>query len=211
MNSVPIPAMTPQCVHDYLRELGSKWMGKGVVIELGSWLGASAHPLLEGLKEAGYDRPFYAYDRWQANLEQVVKAKNQGVIIQEGQDLLPLFLKNVTPVYNYIYPTRGAISTTIQTYPKEPIEICLFDAPKQEPIFTDAVRALSPYWIPGVTVLGLLDYYFYLSIEGRMREKFKAPVNFIEKHWDSFVQLRQWGPCECSCVFYMYVKKLGRL
>ena len=58
-----IPEMTPPYVHDYLRQLGREWTGQGVAIELGSWLGASAIPLLEGLVEAGYDRPFYCFDK----------------------------------------------------------------------------------------------------------------------------------------------------
>ncbi|MBU0929950.1 MAG: hypothetical protein KJ623_02670, partial [Nanoarchaeota archaeon] len=39
-----------------------EWTGKGVAIELGSWLGATAVPLLTGLITAGYDKPFYAFN-----------------------------------------------------------------------------------------------------------------------------------------------------
>lgn len=204
-----IPAMTPTVVHRYLREIGSKWTGKGVAVELGSWLGATAVSLLEGLVEAGYDRPFFAYDIWQANEEQVKKAADQGVEIEVGENLLPIFMQNVTKVYptSKIIANRGFISETIRTYPKYPIEICLFDAPKREPVFSNAVNALKPYWIPDVTVLGLLDYYFYKSKQGEKRELFRAPVRFIEEHENNFEKIAEW-PDKCSCVFFKYVKRL---
>lgn len=201
-----IPAMTPPVVHDYLREVGRAWKQQGVAVELGSWLGATAVPLLEGLVEAGYDRPFYAYDIWTANEEQVLKARKEGVSLTVGQNLLPLFADNVERVYLNNKYNRGYINATILKYPKKPIEICLFDAPKCNPTFENAVRGLHEYWIPGVTILGLLDYYFYKDRplkDGR----FLTPVKFMEKNKGCFTKLAEW-PDQCSCVFFRYENKL---
>ena len=71
--------MTPVEVHDYLRELGTQWTGQGVAMELGCWLGASSVPLLEGLVQVGYDKLFWAFDRWIANKQQVREAREVGV------------------------------------------------------------------------------------------------------------------------------------
>jgi len=204
-----IPAMTPPVVHSYLGEIGRKWKKKGVVVELGSWLGATAVSLLEGLVQAGYDVPFYAYDIWKAHEEQVRKAEDQGVELQIEENLLPLFMQNVSKVYpaSKIMANRGYISDTIREYPPQPIEICLFDAPKREPVFSNVVRRLSPYWIPGVTILGLLDYYFYKSKKGEKQEVFRAPVKFIEEHEGCFEKIAEW-PDKCNCVFFKYIKKL---
>jgi hypothetical protein len=203
-----IPEMTPEVVHDYLREIGSQWSGQGVAIELGSWLGASAAPLLEGLVKAGYKLPFYCYDKWRSNSEQMVKSKDQGVKLEFNQNLLPIFMNNVTPIYSNIIATRGNISENIKKYSGGPIEFCIFDAPKREPVFGDSVRALKDHWIPGVTILGLLDYYFYEYHEGKERDSFLAPVRFIERNKDCFVKLKEWPLNVCSCVFFKYIKKI---
>jgi hypothetical protein len=205
-----IPAMTPPVVHDYLTELGKQWTGQGVAVELGSWLGATAAALLRGLMKAepAYDRPFYAFDRWKASTGEVVKARSFETIsspgiLYFGQDLLPLFLKNVR--YSRMRTFQGSIQETITQYPGDPIEICLFDAPKHNPLFIQCIRALSPYWIPGVTVLGLLDYYAYRKRPEK--QTLKAPVRLIENNPGCFEKLVEW-PDECSCVFFKYVKEL---
>ena len=201
-----IPAMTPQCVHDYLIKIGSEWTGKGVVVELGSWLGATAVSLLEGLKKANYCRHIYCFDRWKASQQEVIKAKEQGVQLDVGQDLVNIFLENVKPVYKHFVLHKGNIKDTIKRYGGGEIEICLFDAPKTDPLFSQCIDVLSKYWIPGVTVLGLLDYYSYKKNKGMAGMKMLAPVNFIEQHKDSFEKIAEW-PDKCSCVFFKYIKK----
>jgi len=202
-----IPSMTPVYVHEYLTELGKQWEGKGVAIELGSWLGATAAALLTGLVEAGYDKPFYCCESWEANKEQVKKAKKQGVTLIDKENILPKFINNVIPIYSNIMASRGRISSAIKNYPGEPIEICIFDAPKTNPTFMDAVQVLSPYWIPGDTTLGLLDYYQYEGLTGKKRTKNLAPVQFMKKYSRSFIKIKEWHGA-CSAVFFRYIRKL---
>lgn len=202
-----VPAMSPAVVHNYLREIGQAWQGKGVAVELGSWLGGTAVPLLEGLVKSGYNRPFYAFDRWQANIRQVGKAEKKGIKIKDGQNLEQLFLKNTMSVYSNIKSYKGEIIDTIKSYPGEPIEICLFDAPKRDPIFSIAIDALAKYWIPGTTVLGLLDYYFYLRKPKNLQARFIAPVEFIESHKNHFTKIAEW-PKSTESVFFRYDKKI---
>jgi len=201
--------MTPKIVQDYLREVGRQWTGRGIAMELGSWLGATAVALLEGLVEAGYKLPFYAYDRWIANDMEIEKAKHQGIRIKQDQDLMPLFIDNVTQVYKNVIPVKGSIQKTITHYTGEPIEVCIFDAPKRDPVFSATVFALHEYWIPGVTILGLLDYYFYKSKPSKQK-LFKAPVRFIEENEGCFTRLAEW-PEQCQCVFFRYEKSLKRI
>lgn len=197
-----IPAMTPECVHEYLYRLGRQWTGQGAAVELGSWLGASAVPLLRGLKDAGYNKTFYAYDRWRANEAEVEKAMAQGLKIKPAQDLLPIFLENTHAVYGDIKAFKGGIIENLR-WKDEKIEICIFDAPKRNPTFRHAVHELSPYWIPGVTVLGLLDYYFYRDCEGKKKEACLVQTKFIEYNKGRFTMLAHW-PDECQCAFFRY-------
>ena len=201
--------MTPDFVLEYLTDLGRQWKGHGVAIELGSWLGATAAALLQGLVEAGYDRPFYCFDKWWANGEEVKKAQYQGLDLKYEQNILPHFLANVKPVYDNIYPIQGKIQHKIYLYPmriQQPIEVCLFDAPKKEPVFTIAMRALQPYFIPGVTVLGLLDYYFYKRQGKEKKEIYKAPVRFMEQYGRYFTKIKEW-PGLTSVVMFRYDKE----
>lgn len=200
-----VPAMTSNQVHAYLEELGKTWSGKGVAMELGCWLGASSIALLKGLTAAGYNKPYLAFDAWTATKDQIPKAAAQGVKLKLGSDIRPLFKDNVKPFYSNVQAFKGSLPQTLEHAGGYPSEFCLFDAPKTEPTFTMCVKALSPFWIPGVTILGLLDYHFYLRHQGDKRKKFRAPVDFMEKYKDHFVIEKEWND-ECV-VFFRFVKK----
>jgi len=211
-NMKGIPAMSPPVVHDYIRDLGRAWTGQGTAMEVGCWLGATSAALLEGLVEAGYDRTYWGFDRWQANEAEARKAAEQGVNIGVGQNLQPMFMKNVKARYEAIQAVRGNIPRTLNFYsPAEPIEICMFDAPKRNPTFIDSINMLLPHFIPGVTVLGLLDYHFYISRRDDQQkedwEKFLAPVNFIRKYKENFELMAEF-PNDGSCAFFKYLKPI---
>lgn len=204
-----IPAMTSPQVHAYLQELGSEWQGKGTVMELGCWLGASAVALLKGLKGAGYYYPFWAFDKWIVDSSQPAKAAAQGWKLEVGEDTHPLFLHNVDPVYDKVKSVQGGMPDTLKQYDGASIEICIFDAPKADPTFTSCVKALIPYWVPGVTILGLLDYDFYLRHQGPKREQFRAPVRFMEKYGSHFSIVKEWD--DEAVKFFKYEKEIKTL
>lgn len=206
ITGMEIPAMTSQKVHDYLQELGSGWKKKGVAMEIGCWLGASATPLLIGLNKAGYDKQFWAFDRWIANDQQVQMSKDSATPLKLNQDVRPIFIENVKKVYWRIVAVKGMVPGGFVHYDRSPIEICILDAPKKEPVFTDCIKYLSQFWIPGVTVLGLLDYNFYKEKQGSARNTLLAPVRFMEKHKECFEVIKRWDT-ECP-VFFRYVKEL---
>lgn len=198
-----IPAMTPLVVHNYLRSIGQSWSGSGVAMELGCWLGASSVALLEGLVQAGYDRDFYAFDLWIANNQQVEKAKAFGTNLTKNQNLTYLYRNNVNEVYDRVIITQGRIPQTLSSFPGEPIEICIFDAPKTNPTFLTSIQLLEKHFVPGRTILGLLDYYSYRKNEGMKREKLKAPCRYIADNQSKYKMIASW-PQECSCVFFEY-------
>lgn len=197
--------MTPDVVHEFLREIGRNWSGKGVAMELGCWLGASSVPLLEGLMEAGYDKPFYAFDRWKANSGELIKAASYGVMLYQGEDIKPRYIENVKNIYKNILCTRGDIPGSLNSYNGEPIEICIFDAPKRNEVFNASVKKLMPHFIPGVTVWGLLDYYSWKKKSATDQVRFMAPVRLINQNPGYFKLMAHW-PRECSCAFFKYLK-----
>jgi len=207
-----IPAMSPPEVHQYLNEIGQGWTGQGVAMEAGCWLGATSVALLDGLVKAGYDKPFWAFDRWRANEAEVRKAREQGVSLKINQNLLPLYLENTMRIYNSVSATPGNIPRTLLTYSKKPIEICVFDAPKRNPTFRKSMELVLPYFIPGVTVLGLMDYYFYARRRDTQRKvdwvEFMAPVKFMETYSEHFTELKDFEE-NGSCKFFRYEKQIS--
>ena len=202
-----IPAMTPPEVHEYLRDIGSKWSGQGCAIELGSWLGASAVALLQGLTQSGYNLPFWAFDQWTADQKQVEKAAKLGQRLEVGQGLMELFIRNTTAVYGQVNAVQGRLPGSLLNYDGNPIEICIFDAPKRNPVFNESMRILEPCFIPGVTVVGFLDYYAYRKHDDVKAYNLLAPVTLVERHTGSFQFLKDWGDL-CSCAFFKYEKRL---
>jgi len=161
--------------------------------------------------EVGYDKPFWAFDRWVANESEVRKAKDQKVKLRMKQDLMPIYAENTLARYDNVQMVKGSIPRSLKTYPPGPIEICLFDAPKRNPTFMAATAYVIKHFIPGVTVFGLLDYYFYRSRRAQKKgdwQKFLAPVNFIESHPENFTMLREF-PDNGSCVFFRYEKPIS--
>ena len=204
-----IPSMTSTKVHDYLEDVGSKWTGQGVAMELGCWLGGSSAPLLKGLVAAGYDKTFWAFDKWRANREQVDKAGEDKKKLMVNQPLDQLYLANVFQIYRNITPVKGVMAGSLKAYNGGPIEICIFDAPKKDPVFGDCVRMLHKHWIPGVTIFGLLDYNFFARFEGVKRKQLMAPVEFIERYKNHFEIVKEWE--DETPVFFRYVKEIKNL
>lgn len=211
-NMKGIPAMSPSVVHDYIRDLGRNWTGQGVAMEVGCWLGATSAALLEGLVEAQYDQLYWAFDRWTANESEVRKAGEQKVSLKIGQDLRSIFLENTKSIYPKVHAIRGLAPFILNKFNGEPIEICMFDAPKRNPVFINSIRKLEPYFIPGVTVLGLLDYYFYRRRRDLLKKldwnRFLAPVKFIDTYSDHFTKLEEF-PDDGSCAFFRYEKPIS--
>jgi len=204
-----IPAMSSPEVHAYLNELGRGWTGQGVAMEVGCWLGATSAALLEGLVEAGYDKTYWAFDRWQANESEVRKASEQNITLHLEENLKPIFLSNTKKIYDNIEAVKGMVPRTLNFFRAEPIEICMFDAPKRNPIFDDCIHMLLPHFIPGVTILGLMDYYFYRRQQFKPDwERFLAPVHFIEAHLDNFTVLQDFKE-NSSCAFFKYEKPIS--
>lgn len=197
-----IPSMTVHSTHAYLRELGRSWRRCGSVVEIGCWLGASTASLLAGLLEGDYDLPYYCHDGWCATPAEVELAGRSGISLHVGQDLQPLFEQNVAGLCAGVVLRRGEITRSIEACSGDgPVEICLLDAPKTDPLFSRCMEILEPLFVPGVTTLGLLDYGFHKKFPGD--ERYLAPVRFIESRGSRYSLLAEW-PDECSCAFFRY-------
>ena len=171
----PIPSMGGGQMADFLYATGKALRGVGCVVECGSWLGASVAPVAAGLRDAGSTAAIHCYDRWRATKEEVRKAAAQGVELFEGQDLLPLFKENVLAIYPHVVCHQGW--TREATWRDDPIELYIDDCNKDPEDFHHALATFGPAWIPGQTIVVLMDFEFLQETapDGRAAAAIQVP------------------------------------
>ena len=157
--SQAIPSMGGRQLADFLYRAARQLPGRGCVVECGSWLGASIAPVAEGMRDAGSSAVIHCFDRWRATREEVRKAAAQGVTLREGQDLLPLFMANILPIYPHIVCHQGW--TREATWHSDPIELYIDDCNKAPEDFEHALATFGRAWKPEETLVVLMDYDFY--------------------------------------------------
>ena len=128
------------------------------IVEVGSWLGAGTAQLALGIR----DRPdrdavrLHAFDRWRATAREVEKALRRGVVLRQGEDTLPRTRQAIDPIGVPVTYHKQDISTA--TWNGGSISLYVDDACKRWPAFYCALLTFGPHWIPGETVVVLMDY-----------------------------------------------------
>ncbi|MHC1766129.1 MAG: hypothetical protein AB9869_17815 [Verrucomicrobiia bacterium] len=174
------PAQNSPAVLDHIRVLGQmKW--SGVFVECGTWLGACAVEFCEGALIGGRRAELHLFDYFRVHDHEVPKAAPR-FFLKPGQNTMPLVKQFLAPFANAcrvsLYP--GPIERA--QWPGAPISVFLLDAAKAEPAFSRTISAFAPSWIPGETVVGLMDALYYRRFEGRDRERFACQMRFIERN-----------------------------
>jgi hypothetical protein len=199
-----IPSMGGHVIAEYLYGLGLHHRGQGEVVEVGSWLGASCAPIALGLRTANASAGVHCFDRFRAGEEECAKAAKFGVEIHPGQDLTPIFLANVQP----IYPNITAYKTDIRriTWDGRPIEVYIDDASKRHSNFIHVLQTFGPSFIPQVTTLVLMDFNLYRKTDdpGR-RRSFAAQKAIMDRLQDHFREVYTAWP-RTSAVAFRYEK-----
>lgn len=199
-SATKIPTMVSEDVLEYIELIGALWTGRGVAVECGSWLGRSFAHLCDGLQLAGYDRVAHSFDRFEANPDEVAKAAAQGVELRAGQDTSGLFLDNVKPHYPGVRAHRGRIERA--EWCGDPIEIFLIDAAKREAPFKATLQTFGPSFIPGVTVIGLMDFNFHRKKAPPENEPYLYQRRMVESLGDRLEVMRDW--VEKDPAFFRY-------
>lgn len=179
-----VPSMLSNDVCIYLEALGSQHTGEGIVVECGCWLGGSTAHLALGLTRAQYSGQIWCYDRWSADAREVLKAARFDVVLSEGQNLQPLFEKNLAPIGVPVIAHRGPIQ--MAKTPDQPIEIFLLDAAKRPKAFFATLARFAPNWIPGKTIIGFMDLFHYRNVPRDHAGKFSHQAYFLSNSADVF-------------------------
>ncbi len=191
----PIPSMTNARVLRHLYECCRRHRGVGEVVEVGSWLGASAAYMAAGLREAGARATLHCFDAWRATEYEVLRAAGKDgyvspsevpVRLSVGQDLAALFLNNVIPVYPRVKATKTDIKDI--KWNGRLVELLHDDGSKYDQEFRHVLRTFGPAFIPGVTLLVLSDYNYWKlpHCPDEKREELRAQTTLMETLGDHF-------------------------
>lgn len=201
-----IPSMGGTAIGPFLRNIAKEAPRETAIVEVGTWLGAGTAQLALGVRdrEDGSDVPIHCFDRWAASPSEVEKAAARGALdICTGQDTLAVTKRFLDPFGVPIVYHKGDIGSA--TWNDGPISVYVDDAAKTEELFRHVLQTFGPSWIPGGTILVLMDYFFW-----RKRSSlYKYQDNVISRYGDHFERIEH--PCfnGTSGASFRYVKPMN--
>jgi hypothetical protein len=179
-----IPSMGGKEIGGFLRAAAREAPANSAIVEVGSWLGAGTAQFALGVRERRSNGSIriQCYDRWEATKPEVEKAARKGpVSLQPGQDTLPLVIDALVPFNVPISFVKGDVADA--TWDEEPISVYLDDAAKIPSRFFHVLKTFGPAWIPGVTLLVLMDYHYWKKTGSA---EHKCQTNFVENYREHF-------------------------
>lgn len=173
----------------YLREAAANVRTPQSIVEIGPWLGANTAQMAFGTTQQAKPATVHAYDLFQARTDEVVKAASLGLELSLGEDTRPLVEKLIAPFGGRVELHKGDI-LNIQ-WDGSPIGLYVDDAAKTPTNFYNMMRIFAPSFVPGETVIVLMDYGFWRKrATRRSQRRFRVQQNLVERHAASFEEIR---------------------
>lgn len=119
-------------------------LGDAPVLEIGSYVGASACTLAAGLRDQRRHGPLICVDTWQ----------NQGMA-EGDRDTWEAFIENTTAYRDLIVPIRGRsheLAQRVMEAAKQPLALVFFDGDHSEEGVAGDWRAYRPLLAPGAII-----------------------------------------------------------
>jgi hypothetical protein len=151
------------------------------IVEVGSWLGACTAQIALGLVESGKYNPIYVYDHFTCrDASQIEKAAAVGYQLIKGKEYLTDF-QNTIDKFGKEYYTMSGDTRKATWDKKKRIGLYIDDASKKQEAFDHAVKTFFPAFMPGVTVVMLLDFYYY-----EKKPQYKYQKEWMDAHKNNF-------------------------
>ena len=181
-----IPSMGGMEIGPVLRQFARTAQPNTSIVEVGCWLGAGTAQLAVGVLEGKHPTSIkiHCYDRWTANQAEVEKAARWRLQLADGEDLLPYTKRMLEPFAIPIEFHQGDIRTAL--WDGGPISIYVDDASKMSKLFYHSLGAFGPSWVPGQTVIFLMDFDIWKKTG---KAEHQCQKEFIEDHQDSFERI----------------------
>lgn len=191
-----IPSMGGTEIGPILRKYASRVPSGQAIVELGCWLGAGTRQLLDGVQQSGNDVVVHSFDKFQVNKYQKKKAAEQGVALVDSHKQFQLnFVEEVR--VGRLRVQKTVIDQVKWGGPQ--IGLYVDDACKRQPAFDAAVKIFSPYWVPGQTILALMDFWYFLQVPGD--DGLRYQHDWISNRWSCFEVVEELDRSTCTAVF----------
>jgi len=158
---------------DLLIRLASQVAPGTAIVDIAPWLGSTTAYLAIGAKESG--ATVHAFDRWVIDEEYRVKAERYNKLkFQVGEDILPLWLRNLQPFLDtIIVPHQGDLHDA--TWPGQPIGLLVDDISNTPELVESTMRIFAPSLVEGSAMV-LMDWQFDIG----------PPQEWMRQHADCF-------------------------
>jgi hypothetical protein len=162
----PIAAMTTDAERECYYRLTKEAVGKGAIVELGAWMGASTAYIAAGIRDSGVQTKAHVYDHFKSKPGHI--AKVQAFYDKEGIDKVPTgpclgtFKDNLGSLNAFIEPHPGEIEA--MNWTGGPISLLVTDAPKRVPAISAVMTALRNPLQPG-SLMAWQDFCHFPSYE----------------------------------------------
>lgn len=198
-----IPSMNWQTVKDKLREYASKVENGQSIVEVGTWLGACTASMMIGIRDSGNAVEIHMYDSFTTQFSQVEKASNQGIILHSGKSYLEKVNEFLDPFEVKYIPHKGDNRNCIYDSKKK-IGLFVDDASKKNPTFKHTMATFSPYFIPGKTIVALLDYWYFEKKPGKGYECQSLFMEANKAHYEYLYRIENADGAQSSEAFFLF-------
>ncbi len=190
-----IPSMGGTEIGPILRKYASQVKSGQAIVELGCWLGAGTRQLLDGVQQSGNGAVVHSFDKFRVSEQQRRKAAVHGVRLKDSfKEFTSTFASDLASGCLVVH--KGPIGRTVWNGVR--IGLHVDDACKRQTAFDQAIKIFSPSWVPNVTVLVLMDFWYFTK---RSDPGLRYQYEWMEKHKDQFLSLAPPDSFTCTAVF----------
>lgn len=204
MQAPVIPAMTTDAEREFYYRIVKDNAGRGAIIELGAWLGASSAYIAAAIRDSGYAAKAHVYDKFVADPGQLRKVEafysKRGIDKAPEGASLERFIANMGDLMPYVAVHKGQIEQMVWT--GEPIAVLICDAPKRVPQISSVLTTLRTALRPGA-IMAWQDFCHFPSYEipaclYRLRDHLEFTEAVVPGSTLAFRITSQWTPGEVS-------------
>ena len=155
-----IPAMSGEAERRYYYWLARRFSGKGAIVEIGPWLGASTAYIAAGIRDSGVAAKVDVFDRFLWRVGAGWESKEVGAR-SSGESFLEEFRANLGALMDFVDVHQGGIDDIL--WERGSVELLFLDAPKRTPEISRVLTTFGPSMIPGQSVMVWQDFGHFPS------------------------------------------------
>ena len=159
-NMPTIPALSGEAERRYYYWLARRFSGKGAIVEIGPWLGASTAYIAAGIRDSGLPAKVDVFDKFLWRVGAGWESKEVGTRIS-GESFLDEFKANLGALMDFVDVHQGGINKIL--WERGPVELLFLDAPKRTPEISRVLTTFGSSMIPGQSVMVWQDFGHFPS------------------------------------------------